>query len=121
MTPEQELLQLKFENAQLKAENAQIREQLAASEATLAQLVGRLQELEARLAQDSHNSSKPPSSDGFVRSPKKRSLRKPSGKKPGGQPGHDGHALSQVENPDQVVAHLPLNCSNCQADLTNLP
>ena len=43
-------------------------------------LTERVQLLEARLAQDSHNSSKPPSTDGFVSSPKKRSLREISGK-----------------------------------------
>ena len=53
MTPEQEL-------AQLRTENAQLREQLAARDTLMAHLVERLQALETRLAQDSHNSSKPP-------------------------------------------------------------
>ncbi|NWJ47035.1 MAG: hypothetical protein HXX08_14325, partial [Chloroflexi bacterium] len=83
MTLEEQLAQLQNDYAQLEAK--------AASQAALiAQLIERIQTLEARLSQDSHNSSKPPSSDGFKRSPKKRSLRKSSGKKPGGQPGHEG-------------------------------
>ena len=84
-------------------------------------LTGRVQMLEARFAQDSHNSSKPPSSDSFVRSPKKRSLREISGKKPGGQAGYEGKALCQVETPDLVSTHAPGACQQCQTDLSTLP
>src|SRR5262249_31911684 len=70
-------------------------------------LIGSLQEriktLEGQLAKDSHNSSLPPSSDRFVRAPK--SLRQKSGKKPGGQKGHRGHHLQQVQTPDEVLVH----------------
>jgi transposase len=69
MTPEARI-------AELEAVVAQQREQIAT-------LLERLRELEARVAKDSHNSSKPPSSDGLGR--KTRSLRKKSGRKPGGQ------------------------------------
>jgi transposase len=106
---------------QLEAENSQLREQLASSAALIAQLVERTQALEARLAQDSHNSSKPPSSDGFTRSPKNRSLRKSSGKKPGGQSGHEGKMLCQVETPAFFSTHAPQTCLHCQTDLTTLP
>jgi len=48
-------------------------------------LTARVSELEARLSKDSHNSSKPPSSDGLK---KTRSLHRPS--EPGGQVGYRG-------------------------------
>jgi transposase len=86
---------------------------------TLEGLIGGLQEriktLERQQAKDSHNSSLPPSSDRFVRPPK--SLRKKSGKKPGGQQGHRGHHLRQVETPDQVLIHPVERCESCQQDL----
>src|SRR5229473_2047214 len=53
----------------------------------------RVKAVEGQQAKDSHNSSLPPSSDRFVRPPK--SLRKKSGKKPGGRKGHRGHHLRQ--------------------------
>src|SRR5690242_21208197 len=66
---------------------------------TLEGLVEALQErvktLEGQQAKDSHNSSLPPSSDRFRRPAK--SLRQKSGKKPGGQKGHPGHHLRQVQ------------------------
>src|SRR5579859_4731679 len=97
--------------AAVKAENAQQREQIAA-------LLERVHELEARLAKDSHNSSKPPSSDGLKRQlPRTRSLRRKTGKKPGGQLGHPGETLHLVAEPDAVVTHRPAVCAACQAPL----
>jgi transposase len=75
----------------------------------------RLKTLEGQLAKDSHKSSLPPSSDRFVRPPK--SLRQHSGKKPGGQKGHRGHHLRQVETPDEVLIHPVEQCEHCQQDL----
>src|SRR2546421_737719 len=75
----------------------------------------RIKTLEGRLAKDSHNSSLPPSSDRFVRPPK--SLRTKSGKKPGGQKGHRGHHLQQVEEPDHILMHPVERCERCQHDL----
>ena len=61
----------------------------------------KIKELEKRLNEDSHNSHKPPSSDNpYTKSENKtKSTRKKSGKSPGGQKGHKGHHLQQVDNP----------------------
>jgi RNA polymerase sigma factor (sigma-70 family) len=71
-------------------------------------LLEQLQALQDQQAKDSHNSSKPPSSDGFKL--RTKSLRKKSGKKPGGQTGHQGHHLQRVEAPDEVVVHVVSSC-----------
>jgi len=66
--------------------------------------------LKAQVSKNSHNSSKPPSSDMFRPAPK--SLREPSNRPSGGQPGHRGHHLQRVKNPDQIVKHpLSGRCS----------
>jgi transposase len=70
----------------------------------------KIAELEARLKQNSKNSSKPPSSDAFI---KPQSLRKPSGKKAGGQKGHEGKGFKLTQSPDLIVPHHPLLCSSC--------
>jgi transposase len=77
----------------------------------IVQLQDRVIVLEARLATNSRNSSKPPSSDGFGK--QTRSLRQPSQRKPGGQPGHPGATLPQVAEPDQRVQHAPTQCVAC--------
>lgn len=63
----------------------------------------RVTQLEGILKKDSHNSSKPPSTNGFKRPPE--SLRGKSGKSVGGQPGHEGTTLQRVEHPDKIVKH----------------
>src|SRR5260221_7804831 len=98
MTPEERI-------AHLEAENAGLRGQLAVG-------LAKIQDLKGQLAKDSHNSSKPPSSDGLAR--KTKSLRQRSGKKPGGQPGHPGHQVRLVAIPDVVVPHRPTHCGGCQ-------
>jgi transposase len=78
----------------------------------------RIQELEQRGKLDSHNSSKPPSSDGPARRPYVK--REKSKRKPGGQPGHEGTTLKRVATPDQVVVHRATRC-RCGHSLRQQP
>jgi len=118
MRTEEEIAQLKKELAEERAKTARLEGELARERAENAHLrqmmeevLRRLGEVEGKLAKESHNSSKPPSSDGLGR--KRASLRKRSEKKPGGQAGHPGHTLKIVE-PDEVVRHRPVVCQHCQ-------
>ena len=69
---------------------------------------------------NSSNSSIPPSKD-ENRLFKSKSLREVSGKKPGGQPGHEGKTLEMTSAPDVIVAHNPLYCNQCGLDMRHLP
>ena len=70
---------------------------------------------------NSNNSSTPPSKermkDEVIR--RTRSLRKPSGKKPGGQKGHDGHKLSCSSIPDKIIDEVPNYCTRCGESLSD--
>src|ERR1700730_19345575 len=107
-------------NAESQAEPS--REELialiAAQAAKIAALEARIAELERRLGLNSSNSGKPPSSDGLSKPARTRSLREPSGKPRGGQKGHPGETLRQVNNPDVVIDHYPESCAGCGAALT---
>src|SRR5258706_11666743 len=101
MTKDEELNQLGEENTALRAQ--------------VGWLTERLSVLEAKPAKDSHNSHLPPASDRFHRQPK--SLRKKSGKQPGGQSGHAGNTLKLSETPDLVIVHPVEHSLHCQHDL----
>jgi len=103
-----ELAAQRVENRSLRAENVALREQME-------QVMVRLAELEGRLAKASHNSRKPPSSDGQGR--KRYRPRQASGKKSGGQCGHAGHSLQMVEQPDTIVTPRPGECAHCHHPL----
>ena len=130
MTLEAENLHLKAKLSLLEEQFSLLQKTLAAQQHLNALLTQKVKHLEELLAQNSHNSSKPPSSDGFKKpsprprlSPrplKNRSLRKATGKKSesGGQKGHDAHILSQSANPDYLLDHLPSACHACHSDLT---
>ena len=81
----------------------------------VAALSARVRDLEARLGQNSSNSSRPPSSD--LPQAKRRPPTGPSGRRPGGQPGHRAYqrALVPPERVDTVVDHWPARCAGCGA------
>jgi len=81
------------------------------------ELKSRLSDYEAK--KNSNNSNKPPSSD-FGKIKKTKSLKKSSGKKVGGQPGHKGNSMKMVSNPDFTEAHHPLYCNCCGNDLSGI-
>jgi hypothetical protein len=96
-------------------ELARVRDELAGARERIA-------ELEERLAKTSRNSGKPPSSDGLGKPPPKpQSLRKKSGRKPGGQDGHEGRTLAQVAKPRHERVHEPVSCGKCGAGLAGAP
>lgn len=83
----------------------------ATVKALLESLLARLGKLEEQSKQNSQNTSKPPSSDQGIN----RSLKKGSGKKQGGQPGHKGHyrALRPISEVDKIVISRPVSCAGC--------
>lgn len=84
----------------------------------VATLTAEVADLKGRLAKNSRNSSKPPSSDGLRPAPK--SQRKPGQKPNGGQKGHVGHTLEKVAEVDHIETHTPPErCDACGASLGN--
>ncbi|MGB7926388.1 MAG: IS66 family transposase [Pyrinomonadaceae bacterium] len=80
------------------------------------QLQRRNAELEGQINKDSHNSSRPPSTDPAWKK-RHQSLRRPSGRKPGGQAGHQGSTLRPSAHPSRVVEHRPQQCRRCHSSL----
>lgn len=109
-----QIYQLKKENEELRKENHHLKE-------IIKTLLSQVSSLETRITKfenpkNSRNSSIPPSHD-YSRPPKTRSLRERSGKKPGGQPGHEGTTLEMVEKPDKFIKHIPQYCTCCGFDM----
>ncbi|MGH8959638.1 MAG: IS66 family transposase [Jatrophihabitantaceae bacterium] len=94
---------------------------LAVLEGLVAQLQAENAELRRRLGMNSANSSKPPSTDSPFEKPAPKSLRRHSGRKPGGQPGHPGTTLRQVADPEEVIVHEPHACRCCGVGLDGRP
>ncbi len=106
--------------AALEDRNTALADEVCALRQENLTLRARVSELEAQAGTSSRNSSQPPSLDGLGK-PAPRSLRRPSGRRPGGQGGHEGKTLRQVEVPDEVVVHEPPSCTRCGADLADAP
>ena len=100
-------IQIDEQAKQLEAQTKLLEEQSA----YIKELLQKIDELTGG-PKDSHNSSKPPSSDGYSK-PAPKSLKKPSGKKQGGQKGHKGSGLKIEQEPTEIVKHYPTTCSGC--------
>jgi transposase len=87
-------------------------------DAFIVALLERIEELERRLGLNSSNSGKPPSSDGFKRPSRVTNQRQQTGRKSGGQKGHEGTTLRQVAIPDKVIEHFPPSCTRCGGALS---
>jgi transposase len=88
-----------------------LQDQVRMLRSEVGELKQEVKELKECLALNSRNSNKPPGSDGFSKpAATPKSLREKSGRKRGGQPGHPGSTLEQVEKPDRVVIHRIQRC-----------
>jgi transposase len=92
---------------------------VTALEAIVQRSEATVQHVTERLQQDSRTSSRPPSSDP-PQATAKRPRREPSGRRPGGQPGHEGHTrgVVPVEVVDVVGPVKPERCRRCQHPLS---
>lgn len=82
--------------------------------AIISKLKERISVLENK--KNSSNSHIPPSQD-QNRLKKNQSLREPTDRKVGGQPGHEGTTLAISKVVDIVVKHSPLQCEHCNGSL----
>ena len=110
--------------------------ELASSKSDLADAKTRIKELEGekpaeeddssslseKPEKNSSNSSVPPSQESIAARELRRtkSLRKPSGKPSGGQPGHKGNTLLSVSTPDRIIKHEPAYCKCCGRPLDGI-
>jgi len=120
-TPEPDMQQrtinsLSEEIAKLQHQIARLKQELREARSDNHRLLRRNMELEALVSKDSHNSSRPPSTDPPW-TKRTRSVRRPSGRRPGGQVGHPGHTLHLTPKPQRVVIHRPAQCRHCQTPL----
>lgn len=78
------------------------------------ELLKQVDELKSQCAKNSHNSSKPPSSDGLK---KTQSTRQPSQRKTGGQTQHRGQTLTLSDDPDEIIDLRPSDHCECGRSL----
>jgi transposase len=102
-------------------ECGRLRRELDAALARIAALEAQVRELLAQLGRNSSNSSMPPSADppGAPRPV----VKPPTGRRPGGQPGHPGHHRRRLppDRVNRIVPYLPTTCAGCHAPLPAEP
>jgi len=113
---QREIDELSEQVGRLQTRNERLQAEVSDLQGHNLRLQRRNAELEALIAKDSHNSSRPPSTDPPW-AKRTRSLRRPSGRKPGAQRGHHGETLRLCERPNRVVEHRPRECRSCHAPL----
>ncbi|HMQ08732.1 MAG TPA: IS66 family transposase [Saprospiraceae bacterium] len=109
-------LQNEFKN--IVAQNTALTKQLTQKDEQIKRLTQELEKYKHH--KDSNNSSTPPSQD-QNRAKRNQSFKIKSGKKPGGQQGHEGNTLKMTLSPDKYVHHIPTCCTRCGKDLMDQP
>ena len=117
--PLRDFVALQEENKMLRALLATALKKIEELQAQNKEMETRIKELEARLNQNSNNSSRPPSSDGLKKVIKNN--REKSNRNPGAQPGHKGSGLSPFTAVDKEIKCAVEGTCACGADLTRLP
>jgi len=117
-TPEPDMQQriiegLAEEIDRLQSQVARLKQELREARSDNHRLRRRNTELEALIGKDSHNSSRPPSTDPPW-AKRTKSLRRPSGRRQGGQPSHAGHTLRLTQTTQRVVT---ARCRHCSCSL----
>jgi len=119
-------LEMKQKLTEKEAQLSEKDEQISIQDKTIQKKDERIKQLEKELARykkfyggtarpvaNMQNSSVP-SSHNPLSAPRTQSLRKPTGKKPGGQQGHEGHTREWSDNPDSIEAcPIPQRCPIC--------
>ncbi len=113
---QREINDLSEQIGRLQARNERLHAEVGDLQGHNLRLQRRNAELEALVVKDSHNFSRPPSTDPPW-AKRTKSLRRPSGKRPGGQAGHLGETLRFSERPDRTVEHRPQECRGCHVPL----
>jgi len=105
----------------LRTENANLRRNVEKLQVENRNLRKRLEKYE-KPKKNSNNSSTPPSKESMKDEVLRRtkSLRKKSGLRPGGQPGHEGHMKELVSEPDVIEECGSHFCSECGRDLSGV-
>ena len=106
-----EVSRLNRNNTHLVSENRKLRKKVEQLEAEIEQLGGK------QVEKDSTNSSVPPTQQSISKQAalRTRSLRTPTGRKSGGQEGHEGHELAKTGSPSDSEDHMAETCPFCGA------